>query len=308
MQPSLIATFSRYHALRDIPIWVTVLVLRFLALLPLPVLHVFSVCLGETLYWAAPSRRRVVMQNLTACYPTHSLAVLKREARGHFKYLCMGVLTTGIGWWAPKKKLEQITTLSNADEFNACLKQGQNVILLAPHFAALEYGGIFLSSQHGMVSMYQKNKNPLLDTLIKEHRSRFGIGQYGSKEPIKGMIKKIRTGAPFYYLPDQDPGRRKGVFAPFFGVQAATFPALGRIAQLSNAVVIPICTRIKPRGRGFEIVFQPAITDYPTGDEAADTSRMNRAVEQLVEVSNCQYFWSHKRFKTRPEGDPPFYS
>ncbi|MEM7194999.1 MAG: lysophospholipid acyltransferase family protein [Pseudomonadota bacterium] len=308
MQPSLWRIFLRHHRISDLPVWLLVLLLRLLSFLPLLVLHVIAIAIGFSLYLLAPSRRAIVRRNLSACFPSMSPEQIRAETIGHFKYLCMGILTTGRGWWTSPDRLRKITRTVGAEEFEQSVSEGQNLILLAPHFAALEYGGIYLSAHYPMVSMYQKNKNPLIDTLVKEHRSRFGIIQYGSKEPIKGMIKQIKKGKPFYYLPDQDPGRRKGVFAPFFGVQAATFPALGRISRMGDAKIIPVCTRILPWGKGFEIIFLPSISNYPAGSDSVDTARMNRSIEDLVDLTNCQYFWSHKRFKTRPEGEPEFYS
>ena len=117
----------------------------------------------------------------------------------------------------------------------------------------------------------------------------------------------MKTGIPLYYLPDQDAGRRQSVFAPFFGVPASTFFVLPRLAGMTNAVVIPCFTRQRSWGRGYEIVFHPPLRDFPTGDPAADTTRMNREIEQCVMESVEQYFWVHKRFKTRPKGERDFY-
>lgn len=237
----------------------------------------------------------------------HSPAQLRRLARGHFRGLLIAGLTSGVAWWASKSRLARLIKIRNLEIVDAVRARGDNIILLAPHFAALEHGGIFLSSLTPMISMYRAHKNPLLDAVIFKHRARFGIIQYAKNAPAKSMLRRLQNGHWFYYLPDQDPGKRQGVFAPFFGVQTATFASLGRIAAAGRAAVIPCVTVILPRGRGFEIVFAPPLRDFPGGDAVADATAMNRAVEELIAVAPAQYFWSHRRFKTRPEGEEGFY-
>ena len=157
-----------------------------------------------------------------------------------------------------------------------------------------------------MISMYQHTKNKLVDRYVKLGRGRFDGILVERKEPLRNLIRLIRKGYPFYYLPDQD-ARDKGVFAPFFGVQASTIPVLGKFASMSNAVVIPCSTRILESGKGFEVNLGSPIENFPSGDDVEDTTIMNHAIEVMVEAMPEQYFWVHKRFKTRPEGEPAFY-
>ena len=110
-----------------------------------------------------------------------------------------------------------------------------------------------------------------------------------------------------YYLPDQDPGPRRAVFAPFFNVPTATWPVLGRMARMTHALVVPCTTRIVDGGRGFEVILEPPLENFPTGDKQLDSETMNRAIEQCVRRLPDQYFWVHKRFKTRPPGSEHIY-
>ncbi len=308
MQPSWSALFKQFSAPRFWPVWFLVGWLRLLTWLPLPVIYCLGAALGEAAYWLHPPRRDITRRNLTACFPRKSAGEIRALARGHFRSMVIAVLATGIGWWGGKARLDRLTRFHNRAVFDRARDCGENLILLAPHFTGLEYGGIYLSTIAPTVSMYQHNKNPLLDALIVRHRSRFGILQYDRKLPIQSLIRLIRRGSPFYYLPDQDPGRKHGVFAPFFGVPAATFATLGRIARLGDATILPCMTRILPWGRGFEIRFGAPLTGFPCGDAVLDATAMNRAVERLIADAPAQYFWSHRRFKTRPAGAPPFYS
>ena len=121
------------------------------------------------------------------------------------------------------------------------------------------------------------------------------------------MLRVIKDGGIFLYLTDQDQGREGAVFAPFFGIPAITVTGMGRVAALTDAVVIPCFMRALPWGRGYEAIFQPPLENFPTDDAVADTTRMNKIIEDAVREMPEQYFWVHRRFKTRPENAPAFY-
>ena len=121
------------------------------------------------------------------------------------------------------------------------------------------------------------------------------------------MIKAVRNGTPLYYLPDQDPGS-KGVFVPFFDIQTSTYTSLGKLAKLGKAVVVPCMAKITAYGLKIDIIFDPPMEKFPGGDSVEDAATMNKAIENLISIAPEQYFWSHKRFKTRPKGEKPFYS
>ena len=221
--------------------------------------------------------------------------------------MATGFLLISWAWWAPAKRLAAITTFRNRAVLDHHLARDENIILLAPHFCCLEFLGGLLFSQLNMASIYQKHKNPFMDQFVLKRRSRFGDTMYNSRGISGSLIKSIRNGAPFYYLPDQDPGKGKGVFASFYGIRTATFPSLNKIAGTTRAKVIPCMARIKSSGAGIEVIFHPPLKDYPCGDAVEDANAMNRAIEDLIANAPAQYFWSHKRFKTRPDGEKSFY-
>ncbi len=306
MQPQLLTLLRQHHRLSDLAIWLGVGLIFLLKWIPLPVMYVLACLLGEICFWLHRYRRRITLRNLSACFPELSRRQIRRLGRRHFHFLLYTLLTTGINWWASGKRLERLTRIRNASVVETLRKNGENIIFLAPHFVALEYGGIYLASRQPIMSIYKKHKNPLLDELIRQHRLRFGGKGYGHKESGKSLIRQIQAGLPFYYPPDQNSSRNR-VFAPFFSIPTATFPTLGRIAALGNARVVPCCTRILAWGKGYEIIFLPALTSYPQGDELTDTTTMNRVIEQLIKYAPEQYLWCHRRFKTRPPGEKPFY-
>jgi len=204
-------------------------------------------------------------------------------------------------------RLRRLTKFRHRDIYDTRARPAAASSCWRRSFMGLEHGGLRLSLETPMGSMYQRHKNPLLDAFIKHRRARFAAIQYDRRRAPMAMLRLIRAGRPFYYLPDQDPGRNASVFAPFFGVPAATFSALGRIAGITGAAVIPCATRLLPRGRGFEVIFGPPLADFPSGDAVTDATTMNRAIEALIALEPAQYLWSHRRFKTRPAGELPFY-
>lgn len=297
----------RLHRVRYWPTWVGLALLRGLGLLPLPVLAALGRGLGLALYALHASRRRVVHVNIARCFPELSRRTHARLARAHFQAFGQALVDIAVAWWASRARLSRLVRFSGREHYDRTLAAGRPVILLAPHFVGLEIGGICLSMERPMVAMFRHPANELLRGIMQRARGRFGLRLVEHKRPLTALVRQVRTGVPLYYLPDQDAGRRNAVFAPFFGIPTATFAVLGRLARLADAVVIPCITRQLPRGRGYEIAFGAPLADFPSGDAQADTERMNRAIEQAVRAIPEQYFWVHKRFKTRPRGEAPFY-
>ena len=180
--------------------------------------------------------------------------------------------------------------------------------MLAPHFVGLDMGGSRLSIEVQVASMYSKQKNPLADRLLLQGRRRFNVPRlFSRQDSVRSVVKAVREGTPFYYLPDMDFGARDSIFVPFFGVPAATITGVSRLARLANARVVPAVTRQLPGGQGYVLRFYPAWENFPSDDVAADTRRVNAFIEERVLEMPEQYYWLHKRFKTRPQGEQRFY-
>ena len=299
--------FAVPPSIKNLPIRISLGVLWLFSFAPLRMIHAVGVTVGEMAFRFYRSRRRITEINLRLCFPALSDKDIRHLARSHFHAIVTGFLLISWAWWAPAKRLAAISTFKNRAILDDSLAKGENIILLVPHFCCLEFLGGLLFSQLNMASIYQKHKNPFMDQFILKRRSRFGDTMYRSKGISGSLIKSIRNGAPFYYLPDQDPGKEKGIFASFYGIQTATFPSLTRIAGITRAKVIPCMARIKRFGAGIEVIFHPPLENYPCGDVIEDANTMNRAIEDLIANAPAQYFWSHKRFKTRPDGEESFY-
>ena len=210
-------------------------------------------------------------------------------------------------WGASRERLARLVQLRHRERFDELRARGQNVIVLLPHFIGLELGGAaFTALVNPGMFMYQRIRDPVIDARMRAGRMRFGALSVERQDDLRGLVRKIRQGIPFFYLPDQDAGWR-GIFVPFCGVQASTYPMLGRFARLADAVVIPIHARYRPWGQGLEVIFGKPLASFPSGDEVADTTAMNQVIEGLIRDLPAQYFWVHRRFKTRPPGEPPLY-
>ena len=181
-------------------------------------------------------------------------------------------------------------------------------ILLTPHFVGMDVGGQWIAQHTDTVCMYANQKNRYLTELLLEKRARFRKQLLFSRQQgLRPILKGMRAGMPFVYPPDQDQGVKDGAFIPFFGVPAATMTSVPRIANMTGAKVVPSITRLLPGGAGYVLTFYQAWDNYPSGDDIADTRRMNEFIEQRVREMPEQYFWLHKRFKTRPPGEERFY-
>ena len=301
------AALSHYLQPRWWPTWIGLGFMRMVSWLPLPLIMAIGGALGQLLYALHAKRRHVVNVNVRRCFPELSRGQQSRIVRRHFRAFGQTLLDIGISWWASEARIKRLTRFRGREHYDQALRDNKNIILLAPHFLGLEVGGIRLSIERPMVTVFRHPVNELLSVVMERARSRFQLNLVEHIKPLTALVRQTKKGVPLYYLPDQDAGRRNSVFAPFFGIPAATFIVLPRLAQMTDAVVIPCITRQLPWGRGYEIEFRPALKDFPSGDAVADTTRMNQEIQIAVREIPEQYFWLHKRFKTRPKGEPAFY-
>ncbi|HHK5990315.1 MULTISPECIES: lipid A biosynthesis lauroyl acyltransferase [Neisseria] len=284
------------------------LFLYLIRLLPFCVLHKIADAIGILAYYAVKPRRKVGEVNLKKCFPelndSQRTALLKR----HFQHMAKLMLEYGLYWYAPADKLRSLVRYQDKHHLDEALAAGEKVIILYPHFTAFEMAVYTLNQDVPLTSMYSHQKNKTLDEQILKGRHRYNnVFLIGRTEGLRAIIKHLRkSDAPFLYLPDQDFGRNDSIFVNFFGIQTATITGLSRIAGMTKAKIIPaIPTR--ETDNTVTLRFHPAWDNFPTENVEADTQRMNDFIEERVREHPEQYFWLHKRFKTRPEGESSFY-
>lgn len=277
--------------------------------LPLPVLAAVGRGLGALLYRLGGSRRRIGRRNLQLCMP--DMPPPEREAllREHFALLGRSLLERGVLWWASPARLKRLIHVEG--EINFAQDQDGAVMWLLPHFLALDVAGVAtqLFQTRRVASIYQRQSNPTLDAAMRRGRLRFGAGELFSRhgEGALPLVRAIKRGAVFCNLPDMDFGLRDAAFVPFFGVEAATLLAPARMAKSLKMTVQPIVAEFLPGGQGWRVRFLPPWVGYPSGDELADTRHINAWIESEVRQMPAQYLWVHRRFKTRPPGEPRLY-
>lgn len=285
---------------------VALAIIWLLHFLPLALLAPIGRALGVLLYATARERRRVARINLRMCFPEWSDAQRRRTARRHFQAFGRAVLERGILWWSSRQRVMRIVRIEGLEHWQSVADTP--VIWFAPHFVGLDMGGTRLAAEYAAASMYSRQKNPVLDAILYHGRTRFVMPKlFSRQEGLRPLVRVMREGVPFYYLPDMDFGPRDSVFVPFFEASAATITGLSRIARLARARVVPVVTRQLPGGRGYVLQFHPAWEAFPTEDPQADARRMNAFIEDRVREFPEQYHWLHKRFKTRPPGEPSVY-
>ena len=287
---------------------IIVALLWLLHWLPLSVQASIGRGLGLLLYGIIFPRRRVVLTNLRLCFPELSDGERRQLAKEHFALAGRSLIERGLAWFAPEARIRRLVRVEGEAMLQKLIDDGQPVILLTPHFLGLDLGGTRLAASFDCVSIYARQKDPVIDHWLLHGRSRFGSQiLLRRNESIRASIKAMKDCRPFYYLPDMDNGPNESVFVPFFGVQAATLAALPRFAKLGGAVVVPCITRMLPGGQGYVVELGQPWTDFPGDSVEGDARRMNAFLEERIRTMPAQYYWVHRRFKTRPPGEPKIY-
>ncbi len=282
-----------------------VLLMRVLAPLPLGWLRALGSLIGRVLFVLARSRRHVALTNLRLCFPEWSEAHRLDVARRSFIAFSQAFLDRAWVWHAPPEVVRRRIRLTGALDD---LRQGGALIIFAPHFYGMDAGGSAVMQQALALgsSIYTRQPDPAVDAWLRAGRQRFGdVILLNRDEGLKPIVRSLREGRALYLLPDMDFGPEDSIFVPFFGVPAATVPSLARFARLGQARVVPVVTRLTPDG--YEAEVHPAWQHYPSDNLEADTRRMNQRLEGYIREMPEQYYWVHKRFKTRPPGEPPVY-
>ena len=287
-------------------LWLGLGLLWLIAQLPYKVLLQLGRGLGGVMYRLASSRRKIAARNLELCFPQMPAAEREALLKENFASTGITFFEMAIAWWWPAECLRRLGTIEGLEHLRQAEADGQGVILMALHFTTLEMGGGLLGMAQNMFGMYRPHKNPLFDYVQRRGREQRLLGVIG-RDDVRGMLKLLRAGGVVWYAPDQDYGAQRSVFVPLFGVPAATVTATSKFARMGRAQVIPFTQQRLPDGQGYRLVIHPPLADFPTDSEEADCLRVNQWIEQAISQCPEQYLWAHRRFKTRPEGEPKLY-
>ena len=251
-------------------------------------------------------RRDISMTNLRLCFPDMDDSERERLLRANFQHLGMLLTESGLSWWGGRERLEKLARFEGESNLEKALEEGKGVILLTGHMTSLELGGQMVALRYPLQVMYKRSRNPLIEAIIRRGRERFThrVFMHGD---LRSMMKGLKENLVTWYAPDQDFGRNRSVFADFMGIQTATINMTAKLAERSGAPVVPYFPIRLPGDQGFEIRFLPRLENFPSGDEVVDARRVNAVIESIVKQYPEQYMWLHRRFKTRPEGEPSVY-
>ena len=286
--------------------WLLLGLLRLISMLPFRVQLFIGRRLGDLLYVGSGTRRLITDTNLKRCLSDRSDAELHAIKRACYRNIGISMVEIAICWWWPEEDLIDMVEIEGQQHIENALQNGKAVMLLSGHFTSLEIGARLLALFTPLQVMYRQQKNLLFDSYLFTKRSTYFVNTVSRKNTrllIKGLHQKI----PTWYAPDQDFAREKNVFAPFFDIPAATITAGSRLAKASNAVMLPFYPRRKENDSGYVLTIGPPLQDFPSGDDVADATAINQAIERHVIDYPQNYMWVHKRFKTRPKGEPAFY-
>jgi KDO2-lipid IV(A) lauroyltransferase len=295
------------YSIRYWPTWAGIAVLWCLSHLPFAWQLATGRWLGRIVYQLAARRRSIAAVNVSLCFPELSASERDRIVAEQFVSMGIGVLETAMSWWAAERRLQGLARVDGLEHLQAACGKGKGVILLSAHFTTLEIGGRLLALQAPFHVLYREHKNAAFDRVMKAARRKH-FGKAIPRGDLRGLLQSLRDNVPVWYAPDQDHGREQSVFVPFFGIPAATITATSRLARISGAAVVPFFQTRLPDARGYQLTLYPPLDNFPGESVAEDTRRINRIIETGIRKQPGQYLWAHRRFKTRPEGEPDVYN
>lgn len=261
--------------------------------------------LGKGLRHLKGKTYRTILRNLQLCFP--ELSKKKRSSLLFNVYKSTGIafMETLMSWWLPNYRLKNLLTVHGREHLDNALKT-HGVILASPHFIILELAGRLLTHQLKFAVMYRPQKIKILDRLVGHYRQKY-YSDIIARDDVRRMVKTLKEKGIVWYAADGDHGIKNSVFAPFFGIPAATITGTSRIAKMANAKVIPCFFHRRSDNTGYDLYFEAPLENFPSEDLTQDATRVNQLLETAIRKTPEQYIWQYKRFKTRPAGEKRLY-
>lgn len=287
--------------------WLLVALLRCVLLLPYSWLMRVGTALGWAMEHLDAFKRYVVLTNLKRCFPELDRAGVERLKTAHYRSMGQGIIELMMAWWWPQKKLDPLGVVKGMEHLERAQSEGKGVILLAAHVTSLELCTYYLARKILLHITYKhEGKKAFLSRYMHEMRRRRSTKLIASHD-LRAMLSSLRQNEVVWYAPDQDFGKRNNLFAPFFGIETGGVNAISRICEKTGARVVPFFAHRLPNKEGYEVVIKPPLEHFPSGDQIADATVVNSFYEESIRLAPEQYLWFHRRFRSRPEGEAPFY-
>lgn len=288
------------------PTWLTIGLMRVGAWLPWRLKLAVGRCIGWLAWRLAKRRRRITETNIRLCFPELDAQQQRTLVRDTFLANGIGILETATGWCRDPEHMRHRVTFKGQEHMARVQAEGKGALIIGVHFSTLDLGGALHSLFFPADVVYRPHDNALFERFMTRARNRI-FGTAIDRHDLRGVVRRIKSGHHVWYSPDQDFGRDVSVFAPFFGIEAASIKLTAKIARMTGAPVMPLMFHRNPDDRTYTLEYLPPLENFPSGDEVADAARINAFIESAIRKHPEQYLWLHRRFKTRPEGKPDLY-
>lgn len=291
---------------RHWPSWLGLALLWLAVQLPYAAHLKLGAAFGALMYRLSRKRRHICETNIDLCFPEQSPAERSRLVREVFRSMGISLLETPLAWWGSDKRLAKLCDIEGAEHLQAAMAEGHGALLLTAHFTCLELGARMLALAHPFAVMYRQHRNLPFEAMMQHNIERHFHSAI-PRHDVRSLLRALKKNQAVWYSPDQDFGPEHSLFAPFMGIQAATLEAPMRLTKMSGAKIVPFFPIRREDGHGYKITILPALDNFPSGDDLQDATRLNALFEEQIRKAPGQYLWLHRRFKTRPPGEPGLY-
>ncbi|GMU44373.1 MAG: LpxL/LpxP family Kdo(2)-lipid IV(A) lauroyl/palmitoleoyl acyltransferase [Xanthomonadales bacterium] len=282
------------------PGWIAVALLWLIARIPHRVALALGALLGPPVLALLPRRRHVLLRNLELCFPDWTEMERQRVAHANARESGRMLAAFAWGWFGSHRRVAKLpATIEGLEHIEAAHATGRGVLLVGGHFSHLELAGRLFCRYAPLAGMYREHHDPAFEWAVKRGRLRYADAMF-RRDELRAAIRYLKSGGTIWYAPDQEYRRGERVFAPFFGIPAATITATHQLARLTGSVVVGFEHRREADG-SYRLKLHPPLDDFPTVDALVDTTRVNRMLEGIIRAAPEQYLWLHARFKTRPD-------
>lgn len=277
--------------------------------LPLRVHHALGNILGRILGLLIKKRAKITRQNIELCFPQKTAEEKKKLYNESMKSAGRGIFETGAAWFCPRWRLKRMFIIEGLEHIEAARQNKQGALFLGMHFTVVDICIAFMNIASSIDGFYRPNTNKALDYIQRKGRERHNPESEAiPRQNVREIIRHLKSGRIIAYAPDQDYGRKHSIFVPYFNIPTATITAPSQLTKISHALAIPYSTHWDDKVKKYRIHIFPALENFPSDNEENDATRINQFIEREVRAYPEQYLWSHRRFKTRPDGQKDFYN
>jgi len=287
--------------------WVGVFFLYLISWLPQKLQLTMGKNLGRLVHRFMKKRRHIAEVNVKLCFPELSAQEQQQLVLKNMQNTGIAMMETGMAWWWPQWRINKACgSIKGIEHLENIQRSGKGALLLIPHMLHLEMTGRVMGIKCQGVGFYRPHNNPLMEYFTTKGRLRSNEYLVGKRD-VKGLLQALKNKKVCYYLPDQDYGRKRCEFVPFFAVpDAASTTGTLLFSASKHCDVVSLTSRRDEQGK-YHLEVLPVLNNFPSGDNKTDVTRVNQRIEQAVNIAPEQYMWLHRRFKTRPDENAPSY-